>query len=128
MASLKVLIRHSGKWNNENFYIDYSKKLGIDLSSKSIKIEYKMERNCTPMEIHNDMSYRVYVELKKENGEFGMYPLGITTLDKEIVDGGSLFQRDLMQLDATDGVNKFDTVDTLALASLNSGEPIEVFE
>ncbi|XP_070052660.1 uncharacterized protein [Nicotiana tomentosiformis] len=74
------------------------------------------------------MGYRVYVELKKENREFGMYPLCITTLDKEIVYGGSLFQRDLMQLDATSGVSKFDTVDTLALASLNLGEPIEIFE
>ncbi|XP_075091652.1 uncharacterized protein LOC142171847 [Nicotiana tabacum] len=74
------------------------------------------------------MGYMVYVELKKENREFGMYPLCITTLDKEIVDGGGLFQRYLMQLDATDGVNKFDTVDTLTLVSLNSGEPIEIFE
>jgi len=148
MASLTVPIRHSGKWNTSNCYVDYSidgilikeyasyndlvasisKQLGIDLSFKSIKIEYKVKGNCTPMKIHNDMGYMVYVEVKRENREFGMYPLCITTLDKEIVDGGSLIQRYLMQLDATDGVNKFDTVDTLALASLNSGEPIEVFK
>ncbi|XP_075074836.1 uncharacterized protein LOC107771836 [Nicotiana tabacum] len=44
------------------------------------------------MKIHNDMGYRVYVELKKKNKEFGMYPLCITTIDKEVVAGGSLIQ------------------------------------
>ncbi|XP_075095462.1 uncharacterized protein LOC142173726 [Nicotiana tabacum] len=49
-------------------------------------------------------------------------------MDKEIIAGGSLIQSDLMQLDETDGVSKFDTIDILALESLNSSEPIEVFE
>ncbi|XP_009801347.2 uncharacterized protein [Nicotiana sylvestris] len=108
MASLTVLLRHSGKWNDEGNYIDFSiegipikeyasfndliasisNQLGIDLSSKTIKIQYKVEENCTPMEIHNDMGYRVYVELKKENREFGMYPLCITTIEKDLISGG----------------------------------------
>ncbi|XP_075105019.1 uncharacterized protein LOC142179096 [Nicotiana tabacum] len=95
MTSLTVLLRHSGKWNGESNYVEYSiegilikeyasyndlvesisNQLGIDLSSKSIKIQYKVEGNSTPMEIHNDMGYRVYVELKKENREFGIYAL-----------------------------------------------------
>ncbi|XP_009598740.1 uncharacterized protein [Nicotiana tomentosiformis] len=148
MASLTVLLRHSGKWNSENNYVDYSiegilikeyatyndlvasisKQLTIDLSSQSIKIEYKVEENCTLIEIHNDMGYRVYVELKKENREFGIYHLCITTMDKEVVAEDSLIQGDLMRIDETDGVSKFDTTDILALESVNSGEPIDVFE
>lgn len=82
MASLTVLLRHSGKWNNEGNYIDFliegilikeyasfndlvcsiSNQLGIDLSTNTIKIQYNVEGNRTPMEIHNDMGYRVYVK------------------------------------------------------------------
>ncbi|OIT19944.1 hypothetical protein A4A49_64419, partial [Nicotiana attenuata] len=148
MASLTVLLRHSGKWNSESNYVDFSiegilikeyasyddvvasisKQLNIDLSSKTIKIQYKVEGNCTPMEIHNDMGFRVYVELKKENREFGMYPLCITTIDKEVVAGGSLIQGDIVQMDEAVQRYNFDTDDTLALDVFNSGEPIGVFE
>nr|XP_016443134.1 PREDICTED: uncharacterized protein LOC107768515 [Nicotiana tabacum] len=147
MASLTVL-RHSGKWNDEGNCIDFSiegilikeyasfndlvvsisNQLGIDLSSKTIKIQYKVEGNCTPMEIHNDMGYRVYVELKKENKEFGMYPLCITTIEKDLISGGSLNQGDIVQID--EGVQRYDsdTDDTLALDFVNSREAIGVFE
>ncbi|XP_075109156.1 uncharacterized protein LOC142180950 [Nicotiana tabacum] len=148
MASLTVLLRHSGKWNDEGNYIDFSiegilikeyvsfndlvasisNQLGIDLSSKSIKIQYKVEGNCTPMEIHNDIGYRVYVELKKENREFGMYPLCITTIEKELVYGGSLNQGDIVQIDEAVQRYDSDTDDTLALDFVNSGEAIGVFE
>ncbi|XP_075097789.1 uncharacterized protein LOC142175116 [Nicotiana tabacum] len=80
MASLTVLLRHSGKWNDEGSYIDFSiegilikeyasfndlvgsisNQLGIDLSTNTIKIPYNVEGNRTLMEIHNDMGYRVY--------------------------------------------------------------------
>ncbi|XP_075076557.1 uncharacterized protein LOC107811219 [Nicotiana tabacum] len=148
MANLIVLLRHSGKWNDECNYVDFSiegilikeyvsfndlvasisNQLGIDLSSKSIKIQYKVERNCTPMEIHNDMGYRVYVELKKENKEFRMYPLCITTIEKELVSGGSLNQGDIVQIDEAVQRYDSDTDDTLALDFVNSGEAIGVFE
>nr|XP_016451590.1 PREDICTED: uncharacterized protein LOC107776234 [Nicotiana tabacum] len=148
MESLTVLLRHSGKWNDEGNYIDFSIKgipikeyasfndlvapisnqLGIDLSSKSIKIQYKVEGNCTPMKIHNDMCYRVYVELKKENREFGMYPLCITTIEKELVSGCSLNQDDIVQIDEVVQRYDSDTDDTLALDFVNSGEAIGVFE
>ncbi|OIT37972.1 hypothetical protein A4A49_63736, partial [Nicotiana attenuata] len=148
MASLTVLLRHSGKWNGESNYVEYSiegilikeyasynnlvaatsHQLGIYLSSKSIKIQYKVERNSTPMEIHNDMGYRIYVELKKENREFGMYPLCITTIEKELVSGGSFIQGDIVQID--ESLQRYDsgTDDMLALDFVNSGEAIGVFE
>ncbi|OIS98775.1 hypothetical protein A4A49_60801, partial [Nicotiana attenuata] len=130
MASLTVLLRHSGKWNDEGNYIDFaiegilikeyasfndlvasiSNQLGIDLSSKTIKIQYKVEGNCTLMEIHNDMGYK-----KKENREFGMYLLCVTTIEKELIDGA------VQRYDS-------DTDNTLAIEFVNSGEAIGVFE
>ncbi|XP_070003404.1 uncharacterized protein LOC142165732 [Nicotiana tabacum] len=143
MTSLTVLLRHSGKWNIESNYVDYSiegilvkeyasysdlVQLGIDLSSKSIKIQYKVEENCTPMEIHNDIGYRVYVELKKENREFGRYPLCIITIEKELVSGGSLIQGYILQIDEAVQMYDSDTDDTLALDFVSSGQAIGVFE
>nr|XP_009765360.1 PREDICTED: uncharacterized protein LOC104216925 [Nicotiana sylvestris] len=118
MADLIVLLRHSGKWNDECNYVDFSiegilikeyvsfndlvasisNQLGIDLSSKSIKIQYKLEGNCTPMEIHNDMGYRV------------------------------LNQGNIVQIDEAVQRYDSDTDDTLALDFVNSGEAIGVFE
>ncbi|XP_019252689.1 PREDICTED: uncharacterized protein LOC109231485 [Nicotiana attenuata] len=74
------------------------------------------------------MGFRVYVELKKENREFGMYPLCITTIDKEVVAGGSLIQGDIVKMEEAVQRYNFDTDDTLALDVVNSGEPIGVFE
>ncbi|XP_075075296.1 uncharacterized protein LOC107832161 [Nicotiana tabacum] len=80
------------------------------------------------MEIHNDMGYRVYVELKKENIEFGMYPLCITTIEKELVSGGSLIQGDIVQIDESVQRYDSDTDNTLALDFVNSRQAIGVFE
>ncbi|XP_075109258.1 uncharacterized protein LOC107789808 [Nicotiana tabacum] len=111
MASLTVLLRHSGKWNDEGNYIDFSiegilikeyasfndlvgsisNQLGIDLSTNTIKIQYNVEGNHTPMEIHNDMGYKVYIDEAVQ-----MYDS--------------------------------DTDDTLAIELANSGEAIGVFE
>ncbi|XP_070019943.1 uncharacterized protein [Nicotiana sylvestris] len=148
MASLTVLLRHSGKWNDEGNYIDFSiegilikeyasfndlvgsisNQLGIDLSTNTIKIQYNVEGNRTPMEIHNDMGYRVYVKLKKENREFGMYPLCITTMEKELISGDGLNQGDIVQIDEAVQMYDSDTDYTLAIELVNSGEAIGVFE
>ncbi|XP_075098651.1 uncharacterized protein LOC142175546 [Nicotiana tabacum] len=80
------------------------------------------------MEIHNDMGYMMYVKLKKENREFDMYPLCITTTEKELVSGGSLNQGDIVQIDEAVQRYDSDTDDTLALDFVNSGEAIGVFE
>ncbi|XP_070003027.1 uncharacterized protein [Nicotiana sylvestris] len=69
MTSLTLLLRHSGKWNSESNYVDYS--------IEGILIK----------------------EVEKENREFGMYPLCITMIEKELVSGGSLIQGDIVQID-----------------------------
>nr|XP_009799301.1 PREDICTED: uncharacterized protein LOC104245397 [Nicotiana sylvestris] len=108
MASLTVLLCHSGKWNDEGNYVDFSiegilikeyasyndlvasisNQLGIDLSTKSIKIQYKVEGNSTPI----------------------------------------LSEGDIVQID--ESLQRYDsgTDDMLALDLVNSGEAIGVFE
>ncbi|KAH0776911.1 hypothetical protein KY290_008322 [Solanum tuberosum] len=88
MASLAVLVMHSGRWDNDNCYVDYTiegaifkesssykelynviaMQLGVDMNVIKLKIEYKVEESNTPMLIHNDMGVKVYIMLKKENG------------------------------------------------------------
>ncbi|KAH0732626.1 hypothetical protein KY289_003814 [Solanum tuberosum] len=77
MATITVLIQHSGKWSEENCYVEYSidgivlkeyasysdlvdvisVQLNVDLTKKCIKIKYTVEGTDTPMEIRNDMVY-----------------------------------------------------------------------
>ncbi|MCE3216841.1 hypothetical protein HAX54_008442, partial [Datura stramonium] len=85
------------EWTLDNEYKDYAidgiiikdyvsydelvgeimKQLGIDDTDKKIEIRYTVEGNSTPMELRNDMGARLYVEQKKFNREFGLYPLCI---------------------------------------------------
>ncbi|KAG5609922.1 hypothetical protein H5410_021203 [Solanum commersonii] len=78
MASLAVLVMHSGRWDSDNYYVDYTIKgeifkesslykelynviamqLGVDMNVIKLKIEYKVEESNTPMLIHNDMGVR----------------------------------------------------------------------
>ncbi|XP_069144368.1 uncharacterized protein [Solanum lycopersicum] len=79
MASLAILVKHSGRWDNDNCYVDYTiyglffkesssyndlykviaMQLGIDTNVNKLKIEYNIEEGKTPMLIHNDMGVRV---------------------------------------------------------------------
>ncbi|KAH0709998.1 hypothetical protein KY284_011425 [Solanum tuberosum] len=61
-------------------------ELNIDESRKNIEIRYIVEGNSSPMNIRTDMGVRLYVEVKKREIEFGMYPLCIDTIDKDVVD------------------------------------------
>ena len=121
MSTILSLLRHSGTWNNENCYVNFkidavafreysmyidllqavATQLNRDMQLKNIYIKYIVEGNDTPMEIHNDMSVRVYVELKKENKQLAMYPLCITTTDKSVdtcVSGESCFEGGFLQI------------------------------
>ena len=93
MGSISFLVMHSGRWNNENCYVDYnteaivlkeyatfrelmdlvSKQICVDLSFNIVKLKYKIEGSTAPLEIHNDMGVRVYVSLKKDNKELSKY-------------------------------------------------------
>ena len=72
MASLDVLVMHSGRWDIDNCYVDYTiegvifkesssykelynvnaMQLGVDTNVIKLKIEYKVKESKTPMLIH----------------------------------------------------------------------------
>ncbi|KAK4734635.1 hypothetical protein R3W88_008896 [Solanum pinnatisectum] len=101
MASLAVLVMHSGRWDSDNCYVDYTiegvifeesssykelynaiaMQLEVDINVIKLKIEYNVEENNTPMLIHNDMGVRVYIMLKKAANDFNKYPICISKLD-----------------------------------------------
>ncbi|KAG5621708.1 hypothetical protein H5410_006926 [Solanum commersonii] len=89
---------HSGRWNEDNCYVDctieaivtkeyatfrelldvVSKQICVDLSFNSVKLRYNIEGSNAPLEIHNDMGVEVYVSLKKDNKELAKYPLCVS--------------------------------------------------
>ncbi|XP_060210746.1 uncharacterized protein LOC132637711 [Lycium barbarum] len=95
MSNITAVIRHSGFWNAENCFVNYTidaivfkdyasyddlvaamaNQVRIDTTIKTINIRYMMEGDSMPLEIHNDMCVRVYVELIKENKLFGIYTI-----------------------------------------------------
>ncbi|KAH0685366.1 hypothetical protein KY284_015919 [Solanum tuberosum] len=123
---------HSGRWNEENCYVDYTieaiimkeyatckdlvdevaKQIGVDLRYNCLKLKYKIEGSNAPLEIRNEMGVRVYVSLKKENKELAKYPICVTVFVKDC----ELTDRNLYE-DGVDmsGIDKGDTIDTQAL-------------
>lgn len=57
-----------------------------------------------------------------------MYPLCITTMEKELISGDGLNQGDIVQIDEAVQMYDSDTDYTLAIELANSGEAIGVFE
>lgn len=99
------MIMHHGRWNEENCYVDYTiktiiikeyatfkdlvgevaKQIGVDLKYNYLKLKYKIEDCNVPLEIRNEMDVRVYMSLKKENREFGKYPICVTVHVRDCV-------------------------------------------
>ncbi|XP_016572086.2 uncharacterized protein LOC107870170 isoform X1 [Capsicum annuum] len=100
--NISVLLRHSNVWVNEIEYVGYksdrivvsehvtyeklistiAEELKIDETRKKIEARYIVEANACLLFIRNEMSVKLYVEIKKIDRGFGTYPLIITTLDK----------------------------------------------
>ena len=59
-----------------------SAELGIDESKKNIEIRYIVEGNSSPLCFQTDMDLKLYIEIKKHEVRFDMYPLCIDMPDK----------------------------------------------
>ncbi|XP_060190841.1 uncharacterized protein LOC132620161 [Lycium barbarum] len=146
MANISSLIRHSGIWNDENKYVNYkidaatfkeystydeflqtvATQLNLDKKMKNISIKYMVEGDSIPMEIHNDMGVRVYVELKKENKALPMYPLCIITTDRSMeicISNESCVEGDYLQIGHTN-----QTVGSRDFESSSCGKADLLFE
>ncbi|KAF3661735.1 putative UDP-glycosyltransferase 85A1-like [Capsicum annuum] len=104
MGQLPIVLKHSGVWNCYNEYEQYEldsiaieeiekyngliqligKQLCIELNSKTLKVEYKVDFSSRRMEIHNDMGLAVYVMVLKEEKGFRNYPLCVSVFDKSM--------------------------------------------
>ena len=100
--NISILLRHSGIWvsdvNYEGYKVDgivvghsisfvnlkalILSKLEIDTVTKDIEIRHIVQENSCPLKIKNDMSVKLYLEVKKNASGIGMYPLCIDTTDK----------------------------------------------
>ncbi|KAH0636373.1 hypothetical protein KY285_036130 [Solanum tuberosum] len=100
--NISILLRHSGSWESDVRYERYisdgivvcenisfvnlisaiTAELGIDEFKKNIEVRYVVEGNSSPLCIRNDMGVKLYIEIKKHEVGFGMYPLCIDTSDK----------------------------------------------
>ncbi|KAK4365939.1 hypothetical protein RND71_013819 [Anisodus tanguticus] len=84
MACFAILIQHKGEWETNNKYVDYvvdivvidsnfnfedliaivSKQIWMDTTVNMVEIEYILSDQCPALLIHNNMSIRVYIQLK----------------------------------------------------------------
>ena len=97
VMNITILLRHSGIWESEVKYNQYKSdgivvgenisymnlisaiatELNIDELKKNIIIRYIIEGNSSPMIIRNDMGVKLFIEIKKQEVGFSMYPLCI---------------------------------------------------
>lgn len=102
MENIPIFIKHNGVWESDHSFVNFSvngvlitsgcnfdelvsviaKQLGKDLDTNLIDIKYIVKDGYPPMTVHSDMSVRVYIELKRMNSEFTMYPLCVTFKDR----------------------------------------------
>ncbi|KAG5601425.1 hypothetical protein H5410_032795 [Solanum commersonii] len=132
--NISILLRHSGIWVSEVKYERYksdeivvgqsisflnlkaaiSAELDIDVSRKSIEISYIIEGNLSPMKIKNDMGVNLYLEVKRSEPGFAMYPLCIDTNEKI---GGDVHNFDgtcgeITCVEGTTQIRKFHVVES----------------
>ncbi|KAG5598404.1 hypothetical protein H5410_029774 [Solanum commersonii] len=143
MASLAILVMHSGRWDNDNCYVDYTiegvifkesssykklynviaMQLDVDTNVIKLKIEYKVKKSKTPMLIHNDMGVRVYIMLKKAADDFNKYPICISKMDNssnitELCESSNQ-ENDMVTSISNNGIADFETM------QLSIGELLE---
>ncbi|KAM3340872.1 hypothetical protein P3S68_028507 [Capsicum galapagoense] len=66
----------------EKLILAIAGELKIDEIRKKIEARYIVDGNAYPLLIRNEMSVKLYIEIKKTERDFGTYPFIITTLDK----------------------------------------------
>ncbi|KAM3381365.1 hypothetical protein P3S68_006938 [Capsicum galapagoense] len=140
MDVVTVLLHHSGEWVSEIRYDNYrvdgivihekisyrdlmdtiSIQLKNDLSKKKIHAKYIVQYNSSTLEIHNDMTVKLFIEILKAEFIFEKYPLCITTSDF-VIDSDVVDADDLM-------IECYDFVEPsgLAVAEVDSVESLEI--
>ncbi|KAK4727050.1 hypothetical protein R3W88_031967 [Solanum pinnatisectum] len=111
MATITVLIRHSGKWSEENCYVEYSiewivlKEYAsysnlVDLISVQLNID--LTKKCMKINTLSKVTTHLWKYLKKINTQFGVYLLCVSIFDIDIVyydSGKASIEGDVLQLE-----------------------------
>ncbi|XP_050207758.1 uncharacterized protein LOC126657158 [Mercurialis annua] len=97
MESLLVMVQHSGRWVETNRYDEFeviglmipqdstylnllkviSEELKFDLEKQKVEVKYQVKIQYPPLKIIDDSSFKFYLEIKKKELNFTMYPLCI---------------------------------------------------
>lgn len=129
MENVPIFIKHNGVWESNYSFVNFSvngvlitsgcnfkelvsviaNQLEKDLDTNLIDIKYIVKDGYPPMTVHSDMSVRVYIELKKMNAEFTMYPLCVTFKDKCTAGSCSNVNLATVSSDGIQSENKPDT-------------------
>lgn len=101
MTNIAVMLYFNGRCDPSNKYINYladgvlihiesmfatlvsviTTQLSIDTSTNKVEIRYKIDERSPPIQIHNDMGVKVYLETKKEHRDMTKYLLCVTTTE-----------------------------------------------
>ncbi|XP_050211913.1 uncharacterized protein LOC126662069 [Mercurialis annua] len=100
MESIPVMIQHKGNWIEANQYADFevigvmipqnstyldllhiiAQEIQVNLEKQNIEIKYQVKIQYPPLKISDDSSFRFYLEIKKKEIDFTMYPLCIVVI------------------------------------------------
>ncbi|XP_019254886.1 PREDICTED: uncharacterized protein LOC109233461 [Nicotiana attenuata] len=144
MENILVFLQHDGVWESDHSFVNFAVNgilitseckfeelvsiiathLEKDMDTNSIDIKYIVKDGYPPMTVHNDMSVRLYIELKRKNSEFTEYPLCITFKDKRTTGSCSNANRVTVSSDGIQSENmpKLYQPDTIELISFVHGE------
>ncbi|XP_050222827.1 uncharacterized protein LOC126672920 [Mercurialis annua] len=100
MESIPVMIQYKGNWIEANQYADFevigvmipqnstyldilhiiAQEIQVNLEKQNIEIKYQVKIQYLPLKISDDSSFRFYLEIKKKEIDFTMYPLCIVVI------------------------------------------------
>ncbi|XP_050233390.2 uncharacterized protein LOC126681878 [Mercurialis annua] len=100
MESIPVMIQHKGNWIEANQYADFevigvmipqnstyldllhiiAQEIQVNLEKQNIEIKYQVKIQYPALKISDDSSFRFYLEIKKKEIDFTMYPLCIVVI------------------------------------------------
>ncbi|XP_050222648.2 uncharacterized protein LOC126672736 [Mercurialis annua] len=101
MESIPIMIQHKGKWVDSNKYESFevigvmipedstymsllhiiAQEIQVNLEKQNIEIKYQVKIHYPPLKIIDNSSFRFYLEIKKKELDFTMYPLCIVVTD-----------------------------------------------
>ncbi|KAK1354916.1 hypothetical protein POM88_048172 [Heracleum sosnowskyi] len=101
MDSIPIILKHSGHWDDNSSYVNFQvfglliptncnysnlvgmicNELNLQPQLTSMKIEYQVKDGYPPFNIVDDLRLMFYIELKKREEDFTMYPLFAHTED-----------------------------------------------